>query len=99
MGKSYMINTLLTVYNTLILPHLSYCCEIWGNTYNSRINDIVLLQKRAIRIVGKAGYRENSSQIFRKYKVLTFTDLVEFNSCVLMYKASNNMLPINVQSQ
>ena len=30
-------NTLLTVYNTLILPHLSYCCEIWVNTYTRRI--------------------------------------------------------------
>ena len=92
-------NTLLTIYNTLILPHLSYCCEIWGKTYNCRINKIVMLQKRAIRIIDKAGYREHSSRIFRKFNVLKFPDLIDFNTCILMYKAANNMLPINVQTE
>ena len=89
-------STLLTVYNTLILPHLSYCCEIWGNTYNSRLKELVLLQKRAVRLIDKAGYREHTSQIFRKYNILKFKDLIDFHSCVIMYKDSNNMLPANV---
>ena len=91
--------TLLTIYNTLILPHLSYCCEIWGNTYTSRIRELVLLQKRAVRLIDKVGYREHTSDIFKKYKILKFKDLVDFHSCILMYKASNNMLPANVQMQ
>ena len=36
-------DTLITVYNTLMLPHLSYCCEIWGNTYGSRLPSSSLL--------------------------------------------------------
>ena len=38
---------LLTLYNALILPHLSYCILVWG----SRIDDnhrLPLLQKKAI---------------------------------------------------
>ena len=42
---------LLMVYNSLILPYLMYCTEIWGNTYEHRIRDLVLLQKRAVRII------------------------------------------------
>ena len=92
-------STLLTVYNTLILPHLSYCCEIWGNTYNSRVKDLVLLQKRAVRIIDKTDYKEHTSPIFKKYSILKLADLIDFHSCILMFKASNNMLPANVQEQ
>ena len=32
--------TLLTLYDSLFLPILSYCCEIWGTTYTSTIHCI-----------------------------------------------------------
>ena len=86
-----------------MLPHLSYCCEIWGNTYGSRLKDIefdiVILQKKAMRLVGKESYRAHTSPIFKRYNVLKFMDLIEFNSCLIMYKACNSMLPVNVQAQ
>ena len=44
-------NSLLSIYNALILPHLTYCCEIWGNTYSTRLNKIVLLQTYAVRLI------------------------------------------------
>ena len=73
-------NILLMIYNTLIVPHLTYCCEIWGNTYNTRLQDLVLLQKRAVRIIDNADWREHSSRIFNKYELLKFLDLVEYQT-------------------
>ena len=35
----------LVLYSTLILPHLTYCCSVWGNTCKSRLNNIITLQK------------------------------------------------------
>ena len=35
--------TKLTLYSTLILPHLTYCCSIWGNTYKSRLSELIKL--------------------------------------------------------
>ena len=90
-------NILIMIYNTLILPHLSYCCEIWGNTYNTRLNSLTLLQKRAIRIIDNVDWRENSSKIFRKYRTLKLADLIEYQTCILMYKANLGILPENVQ--
>ena len=34
------------LYFSLFLPYLSYCCEVWGNTYSSNINNIYILQKK-----------------------------------------------------
>ena len=42
---------LYTLYCSLILPYLNYACEIWGNTYTSRLQPLVNLQKKVIRIV------------------------------------------------
>ena len=39
------------LYSSLFLPYISYCSEIWGNTYPSNVNCLVVLQKRAIRLL------------------------------------------------
>ena len=44
-------------------------------------------------------YRTHTSHLFKKYRILKFRDLIEFNSCMIMYKASNNLLPKNVQAK
>ena len=44
MGILYLVKNILnqkslfTIYCSLVLPYLNYACEIWGNTYASRIN-------------------------------------------------------------
>ena len=54
------------VYNTLILPHLQYCCEIWENMKNCRTVDLVLLQKHAVRVLDNGAYRDHTSGVFRQ---------------------------------
>ena len=49
-------NLKLVLYFTLMLPYLSYCCAIWGNTYISRLNKLIVLQKRAIRLIANVPY-------------------------------------------
>ena len=38
---------LLILYNSLILPYLSYCNVVWGNTYASNLTKLQLLQKKS----------------------------------------------------
>ena len=76
-----------------------YCCELWGNTYCIRINRLKLLQKRAVRIINNADYRAHTSELFRKYRILKLDDLINLHTCLVMYKASNCLLPKNVQSK
>ena len=44
---------LLLLYNILILPYLNYCAAVWGSNYPTRIDKLIKLQKRAIRIIDK----------------------------------------------
>lgn len=75
-----------TLYCALILPYISYCAEVWGNTYKSNMNPFYLLQKRAIGIIHKADYREQKLQ-----------ELVKLQTLLVMCRAKYNELPANLQ--
>ena len=57
-------SALYSLYCTLILPYLNYCCEIWGNTYKSRIRPLHIIKKIAVRICLKADYRSHTRPMF-----------------------------------
>ena len=85
-------SALYSLYCTLILPYLNYCCVVWGNTYTTSLRPLCILQKRAIRICGKAGYRPHTMPIFHQLKTLDIYDIIDYNSMIFMYKVSNNLL-------
>ena len=89
-------SALYSLYSTLVMPYLNYCCEIWGNTYKSRIHPLHIIQKRAIRICQKADYRSHSRPLF--YLLKRLHDMVNFKSMVFMYKVYNKLLPANIMS-
>ena len=51
--------TLLTIYNSLILPHINYCILAWGHDSNR----ISKLQKKAVRIILKGSFYTHSDPI------------------------------------
>ena len=78
-------SALYMIYCTLVLPYISYCCEIWGNTYKTRIQPLYIIQKRAMRICNHLEYISHSKPVFFKLKSIMIDDLVKFKSMVLMY--------------
>jgi len=56
------------------------------------------MQKRAIRIVNNVGYLEHTNALFLKSRTLKFSDLVEFKTAQILYKAKLNLLPGNIQN-
>lgn len=84
------------LYCSLFLPYINYCIEIWGTTYATNIKPLCILQKKAIRIVCKTGYREHTVPLFFKLKAIKFVDLVKLRVCTVMYKAKMGILPRNL---
>ena len=68
---------LFMICNSLFLPFLSYCCEIRGNTYESRLHELIILQKRVIRVIGKVPYLDHTSIIFKKFRPLKLRDIMD----------------------
>ena len=56
---------LYTLYCSLFLPYINYCSEIWGNTYKTKLNFIILILKKVIgAICGINDMRTNTSPLF-----------------------------------
>ena len=81
------------IYNSIVLPHLSYGIIIWGNASKTQLNRVCVLQKRAIRIVHHASYLAHSKPIFHLYKMLQFYDIYLLQLGIFMYLCYKKFLP------
>ena len=55
---------------TLVMPYLTYCCEVWGNNYKTRIQSLFILQERAIRICLNTNYKCHTKPLFYQLRSL-----------------------------
>ena len=65
----------------------------WGNTYQTTLQPLFILQKKALRIITFSSYNEHSSPLFKDLNVVKLSDIVTFQLAVFMYKFHNNLLP------
>ena len=84
---------LLTIYNSLILPYLSYNTIVWGACSKYLLERINLLQKRAVRIISKTSYDSHTMPLFYKLNILPVSLLYDYQVICFMYSYNNNMLP------
>lgn len=85
-------NSLWILYCSLVSPYLSYCAEVWGNNYKNTIHSLFIFQKRAIRIIQKAGYQDHTNTLLLQSEILKFADLVDFQTAQILFKVQNNQL-------
>ena len=90
--------SLLILYYSFVLPYLSYCVEVWGNTYKTNLLPLYILQKRAIRTVFNARIHDHTNLLFLKASALKFFDLVKFKTAQIIYKVNNNLLPNTIKN-
>ena len=41
-------HALYSLYTTLIIPHMNYCCELWGKNYKSRIQPLYTCYRKKL---------------------------------------------------
>ena len=59
-------NVLLTIYNTLIIPHLNYGILTWGLNADRKVK----IQKKAVRSITLSKYNAHTEPIFKTFKLL-----------------------------
>ena len=82
-------NILLTLYNSLVLPHLHYSVLCWG--FNP--GRVSTLQKRAVRLISGSKYNAHSEPIFKKLELLSLKDIFNQSTLKFYFKLTNNRLP------
>lgn len=86
--------TRLTLYNTLVLPHLDYCSTIWGNNISKGdIKRLQRLQNCAMRIILECDRMTRTKHMLETLKWLSVEQRLLYNSGSLMWKILNNETP------
>ena len=88
----YYVNleVLIKLYYSLVYPFLTYAIVAWVNTYQTNIKPLLILQKRAIRIITFSNFDKHSSPLFKQTKILKLFDLIKIQISLFMYKFHNN---------
>ena len=85
--------TLLSLYNSLILPYLSYCIHIWGNAYQTHLQKLHVLQNKIIKIIAGVPRRTSSDPLYDELNISKIKKLYIYAVGFCMYKYENDMLP------
>ena len=84
---------LIQLHYSLVYPFLTYGLIVWGNTYGTTLNLVVVLQKKAVPIIIYSHRDANSSQLFSQLGLMKFMDLVTIHTALFMFQFDYNLLP------
>ena len=85
--------SLICIYNALFMSFLQYCITVWGQTYDSYLEPIFKLQKKAVIAISPQPYRSLSLPIFKKLKLLRLQDIFQLRLLTFVYESINKKNP------
>jgi hypothetical protein len=82
-----------SLYYTLIYPYFSYGNIVWASTYPTSLRKLLLLQKKAIRLIARDKKYSHTENRYYEYKILKFDNINLLQTGIFMYKYFNKLLP------
>ena len=90
-------NTLRTLYNGIVLPHLQYCLIVWGDFAGNRnktlATSLLKHQKRFVGMIAEEKGKYHSDPLFAKYGMLKIEDLYRQQLRMYAWQFWNERLP------
>ena len=80
----------MNFYFAFIYPYLTYNVEVWGSTYQTHLDPLIVQHKKVIRTITNSGYRDHTTPLFSKLNLLKFRDIYKFQVSVKMFKLVKN---------
>ena len=87
---------LLNIYKSLVHPYLTYGLAALGQACKTYLNKILILQKRALRLLYFTDWHEDAIPLFLEANVLPITFLYYESVSTLMYDINNCKAPTNM---
>ena len=88
----------LNLYYSFIYPYLIYGINIWGGNYPTRLQPLIILQKRSLRFILNLSYNSHVSHFFPTMKIMNIYQLHIFRILCFMYRYFHNLLPITFKN-
>ena len=89
---------LRNVYFARIQPHMDYGITTWGFGCKTYLQSIQKLQRKSIRLFNLKPRRFPTKALFFDNKILPLHNILRFKNGCLLWKASHNALPSNLNA-
>ena len=86
------MKTLRNIYYAIFDSHLTYSCIVWAQNINT-VNRLIILQKKALRIMNFKDQLFHSSPLFSENNILKFTDKTTLQNILFVNKSINRQSP------
>ena len=86
-------SSLITIYNTMFLPHLDYGIIVWSNCGHSNLSKLQKLQNTAMRIILGAPFRTHIKDMLKTLGFMDVRDRISYVTGCMMYKVLNGKTP------
>ena len=87
-------HTLRNIYFGIFSSLLTYGSQVWGQFLNQHILRLTKIQNKAIRIINFANYQEDPTPLYKKSKILKFSDHVKLDNIIYVHNSLRENLPI-----
>ena len=77
--------TLCTFYHYFVYPYLSYCVEVWVDTFKTNLHTLVKLTKRVLRIITYSTWHASVNHLYKHYGIMQLTKVHFFKIALLMF--------------
>ena len=85
-------SSLHTLFVSLVMPTLEYCCTVWGGRYISHDNILNKCLKRAARMILKCTSLTPSADTFARLNWVPLSERVKYKKATLVFKCLNKNL-------
>ena len=90
------LNTLLQIYRSLIFPYTLYGVPVWGQASQCDLKTILILQKRALRLIVFSSKRSHAIPLFVASNILPINMLYFETVSTIMHDVSTRSTPQNI---
>ena len=85
--------TLINLYKSIIQPHFSYCCSVWGSCGASKPDMLQKLQNKASRTVTNSPFNASAAPLLQRLGWLSVQKMISKETGFLVYKSFNSLAP------
>ena len=86
-------SALIVLYYSFIYPYLICCNHVWGSTYEGRLDNLHLLQKKILHIIAGVKPWEHTDTLYKQYGIVKLKDINMYMIGHFMYKYHMDQLP------
>ena len=82
-----------TMFNSIVLPHFTYCDIIWASSDETNITRLQKLQNTCARVILNENRRSHVQPMLDSLSWMPIIDLIKYHTLVAVYKCTHGLVP------